>query len=620
MNLYRMAGWSIFAIVLGAVLSPSQTPAQSHLFRALDRLPAGDQDSIQNKAAAAGFKLEPCNLPPLGDGALCGKFEVYENRETKTGRKLGLSVVVLPSTAAKPAPDALFVFEGGPGAGAADRAKSGFRKAFYAKIRKERAVVLVDQRGTGSSNRLDCSVYAEKNDMASYFAPPFSVERVRACVQNLGQTADLSLYTSSIAMDDIDDIRAALGYDRIDLYGASYGSTAALVYLHRHGDHVRAAAIEAVCPPDYKLPLPFSKTVQAALQRTLDDCAANPRCNGAFPNLKSELDDVIGKLDKEPASVTTGNPLTGQRVDLKMTRFGFVEGMRLLLYDPQTAGLVPMFIHQAHNGDFAQFSVFSYLALSGVSRILAGGMSLSVLCAEDVPFITDKEAQTETAGTYYGDFRLKRAIEACKEWPRGKIPADFRDPIKSNSPILILSGDMDPVTPPAVAARLVPNLPNSRQIVGHNWGHGAVSECAEELVSKFLTDGSAKSLDAGCVERSRRPPFSIGFFAEIPTADSRLTKTSWAGALKTGAASLRLVLNVYKSADGKIMAALDSPDQGLSNLAVDEVTVGDGQMHFEMTALQAAFDGKLAGDGKEANGFWKQGGAQIPVTFKQEAN
>src|ERR1700741_61613 len=206
-------------------------------------------------------QLKPCNNPTLTSDALCVKYEVFENRATRTGRRIPLNIILLPAKSAKPAPDPVFYLADGPGAAATGYAEAAFMNG----LRRNRDVVLVDQRGTGESNPLNCAPFGSREDMRGYFGEQFPVEKIRACRAELEKVADLKLYTTSIAMDDLDEVRSALGYDRVNIYGGSYGSTTSLVYLRQHGDRVRSVAIFGVAPPAAKIPLSFSKGVQDSM-------------------------------------------------------------------------------------------------------------------------------------------------------------------------------------------------------------------------------------------------------------------------------------------------------------------------------------------------------------------
>jgi pimeloyl-ACP methyl ester carboxylesterase len=244
------------------------------------------------------------------------KYEVYENRATKTGRRIPLNIILLPARSSKPAPDPVFYLAGGPGAGASGYAEATFMEG----LRRNRDVVLVDQRGTGESNPLNCAPFGTKEDMRGYFGEQFPIEKVRACRAELEKVADLKLYTTSIAMDDLDEVRAALGYDRINVYGGSYGSTTSLVYLRQHGDHVRSVAIFGVAPPSAKIPLSFAKGVQDAVNRMFADCAADQACKAAYPDVEAEFKKVLARFDNGPVEIDIPNIYTRSSQKVSVTR------------------------------------------------------------------------------------------------------------------------------------------------------------------------------------------------------------------------------------------------------------------------------------------------------------
>ena len=446
--------------------------------------------------------LQPCGLPGVAKDALCGQYEVFEDRAAQKGRKLKLNVTLLPALVDKPAPDPIFYFAGGPGGAASTYANA----SFMTQMHRTRDVVLVDQRGTGRSNPLRCEFRGDPADMRGYFVEGMTLEAVRACRTELEKVADLKLYTTSIAMADLDDVRAALGYDKINVYGGSYGSTAALAYLHLYPQHVRAAAVTGVAPLDYKLPLPFGKGIERALERLFADCAADAQCQAAFPELRKEWATVVARLDAGPVTFDTLNPFTGQKQQVTMTRAGFTEDIRLMLYQPTVLSALPLLIHQMHQQDYARFGLIAYQVFRGTDTNIARGMQLSVLCAEDIPFIREDEIGPALGGTFYGESRTRTYQRACEQWPRGAVPGKFRAPIKSDLPVLMLSGELDPVTPPDAATPLLRGLPHARQIILRNATHSTY-ECAERLVREFFDRGTAAGLDASCAEQIKRLPF-----------------------------------------------------------------------------------------------------------------
>jgi pimeloyl-ACP methyl ester carboxylesterase len=451
------------------------------------------------------INVEPCNASNLTKDALCGKYEVFEDRTAKAGRKIALNILILPALAAKPAPDPVFVIAGGPGQGAANVAKTA--GDYLILLRRERDVVFIDQRGTGESNPLNCTRAGNKDEMSGYFAQASNLDSVRECRAQLEKNANLTQYTTSIAMDDLDEVRAALGYDRINLHGGSYGTFAALVYMRQHGDRVRAAILEGVSPVEAKIYLPFAKGVEHSLERVFSDCAADKECNAAFPNLRAELKELAAKLEKKPATFESTNPVTGKREMVTLSKDVFAEQVRTLLYIPIYWRWLPVLIHEANKENLGPFASIAYRNIRGIGDQLATGMSFSVVCAEDVPFITEDEIKQSTAGTFYGDYRIRTAMRACEQWPKGKVAPSFNQPVKSNIPVLMICGDLDPVAPPWAAAGAARFLPNSRQITIPNTGHYFRFQCVDDLSAEFIEKGSAKSLDDSCVKEIERPPF-----------------------------------------------------------------------------------------------------------------
>ncbi|MDQ3919606.1 MAG: alpha/beta hydrolase, partial [Acidobacteriota bacterium] len=447
-------------------------------------------------------ELHPCAQPEMPKDFLCGQYEVFENRAAKAGRKIKLNLMVLPALSDTPAPDPVFYLAGGPGAGATTYAKA----SFIHRLHRTRDVVLLDQRGTGESNPLVCKFRGASGDMQSYFVDVLTPEAVRACRAELEKTADLRLYTTTIAMADLDEVRDALGYGKVNVYGGSYGSTTALAYLHFYPQHVRTVTVTGVAPLDLRLPLSFGKGVEHALERLFADCDADSQCHAAFPELRREFAAVVERFDKAPVTFDTLNPSTGQKQRVTMSRNGFAENIRLMLYHPNVMAALPLLIHQVYQQDYARFGAIAYQVFRATDSLIARGMQLSVVCAEDIPFITDADIKERLSGTFYGEAPARIYQKVCAEWPRGEVPAKFTEPVKSDVPVLMLSGELDPVTPPELATPLLRNLPNARQVVMHNATHNSY-DCAEALARDFIERGTAQGLDTSCVEQIKRLPF-----------------------------------------------------------------------------------------------------------------
>jgi pimeloyl-ACP methyl ester carboxylesterase len=460
----------------------------------------------QTQATRAIDKLTPCKGDKVPVDAYCGTLAVYENRDTKRGRQIDLNIVVLPALSNDPKPDPFFFLAGGPGQGAAQMAKP--LRELFRQVLTDRDIVLVDQRGTGKSNPLNC---IDPDDSLKTFSEgeEVALEKLKKCMA--GYDADLRLYTTTIAMDDLDDVRAYLGYDRINVYGGSYGTRAALVYMRQHGDRVRTAVLDGVAPTNMRLPLFFARDVQRAFDRLIADCEKDAACNAAYPNLGARMRALVDRLEKNPPLVSIVHPRTGERGEIRMTPRILMNVFAATLYQPLAASLIPALIDRAEKNDFQ--GVF---ALGGAGSgdpddvNMAVGMQLSVICAEDAPRITPEESKKESAGTIFGPYVMRLQQQGCAMWPRGTVDAAFYQPVQSAIPTLILSGEIDPVTPPVWGEEIAKTLPNSRHIVMPGTGHTAGGTgCGRRLIRAFIDAGTAENLDTSCVDKITRPPYFV---------------------------------------------------------------------------------------------------------------
>jgi len=454
--------------------------------------------------------LNDCQPPGVKGPAKCGTLEVYENRATKKGRMISLNILVLPATGDKREPDPWVYFSGGPGSAATEDA-AGLADVFN-RIREHRDMLFVDQRGTGKSNGLDCPMY-NPDDLQSYLGYFFPVEDIRKCRPQLEAKADLTLYTTDIAIDDMDEVRAALGYEQLNLFGGSYGTRAALTYLKRYPKRVRTATLQGVAPPNEYMPLDFPLGNERALQGILAECAADEACNAAFPNLKDESKSLLAQLIKGPVEVEVQKPNSSERVKVKLSRDLAAEAIRYMLYNPVGASRVPLIIHLAAQGNFVPLTEAALRFRKLLVATGFNGMYLSVTCAEDLPWIKPGEGERMAANTFLGDYRLRQQREACALWPRATIAKDYADPVRSDVPVLILTGELDPVTPPSNGDAVAKTLKNSLHIVVPHGAHGLGGleniDCILRLTAEFVERGSTQGIDTSCVKTIRRKGFAL---------------------------------------------------------------------------------------------------------------
>ena len=488
MRTYRFAGFVILALF--ATLQAAST--------------------TQPAVAKVTVELKPCKPQGIQGEAKCGTLEVFENRATQKGRKIKLNILVLPANGPQREPDPLFYFAGGPGSAATEDAQ-GIAQILTG-MRQRRDLVFVDQRGTGQSNPLNCELF-NAADPQSYLGSFFPLEDVRKCREQLEPKADLTLYTTNIAMDDLDDVRAALGYEQINLYGGSYGTRAALVYLRRHPKHVRTVILHGVAPTNQFMPRNFPQDAERALQGVLSECEADEACRKAFPQAKTDAQRVLEQLLQSPAQAEVKLPQSKDPVTVKLNRNLAAEAVRYMMYSPMGARRVPLFLHAAAEGNYVPLAQAALFYRQNLVATGSNGMYLSVTCAEDLPYVSPKEARQIGTNTFLGAYRYDQQSAACELWPLGVIDSKYAEPVRSAKPVLIMTGEWDPVTPPSQGDAVARTLPNSLHIVVNDGAHGFGGllgiECIDRLMTQFVERGTVKDLDTSCTKNIKRNGFAL---------------------------------------------------------------------------------------------------------------
>jgi pimeloyl-ACP methyl ester carboxylesterase len=477
----------------------SNPPATSPIASANDASPAPDQLVLGDCDA------DIQNVPMRGE-ARCGCLSVWEDPASGSGRQIKLHVAVLPAVSRNKAADPLFFIAGGPGEAASE--SYAVLSAAFDTINQKRDIILVDQRGTGLSNALECDF--EDVEDSSDLATPF-----KQCLAQVQEHADPRFYTTAIAMDDLDRVRQALGYAQINIYGVSYGSRAALAYMRQHPDRVRSVILDGVVPMGWVLGVEAPADAQRAIDLQFDRCAKQPECAQAFPNVRQEFQDLLSWLESEgQVEVKLDHPISGEPTTVTLDKDSFANLVHLMSYAPESTALLPLLIHTAHTRhDFQRFAAITLSTEGVLSQSISAGMRMSVACAEDQPFMHDK---TIPPG-YLGDFTVRVFNEVCSVWPRGSIPAGFTDPVRSNAPTLLISGEFDPVTPPENAEQAAQTLPNSLHIVVPGMGHANVHRgCLPRIATDFIESGAATGLDTACVQDIQPMPFFINFNGPQP--------------------------------------------------------------------------------------------------------
>jgi pimeloyl-ACP methyl ester carboxylesterase len=449
--------------------------------------------------------LTPCSPADVAAPALCGKYSVWEDRDARRGRRIELRVLVLPAQGSTRLPDPLFYFAGGPGQSAVDGA-SGIG-GLLTRVRTHRDLVFMDLRGTGESGALVCENPAQDAPLQAWFGEFLPDAFVRKCLAQ--QSADVRLYANPPAVDDVEEVRAALGYGRINLFGISGGTRTAQVYLGRHPGSVRAMVLKGVVPMDMENPLPHARNLETSLKALLDACAADTACRTAYPDLAGDWERSKQHFAAGPVEAAVTHPATGKSGRVRFDRGAYADGVRHVLYSVHASRELPAMVHAAAGGNFDAFAQRELRQAIGFGDI-ADGSFLSTTCAEDVRYISEEDVQRATKGTFLGDYRVRRQQAACAIWPSADFGPDFQNAVRSPVPALLISGVHDAVTSPEGAERVAQALFNSRHVIFPNQSHDFANvRCDVQLIADFIAAGSADQLDVSCIAATRRPPFVV---------------------------------------------------------------------------------------------------------------
>jgi pimeloyl-ACP methyl ester carboxylesterase len=451
---------------------------------------------------AIAVALEPCRIVGSDRVAQCGAVERPLDPSVQGGPTLAVRVAVFPARqGARRRP--LYFFAGGPGQAGTEAFGPLLGK--LDELGRDRDLVLFDQRGTGSSAPLDCKPDDEELSLADKLSGDAELEILAECLA--GYEHDPRFFVTSIAAADLDAVREALGHEQIDLIGGSYGTRAAMVYARAFGDRVGRIVLDGVAPVDMALPSSFGVDAQAALDRMFVDCAAAPECAAAFPDAEAKLERWLAGLKDTPMRTVVEDPRTGTRERVELGARHIAQLIRGVLYVPTLVSVLPLTLSLAESGNVGPLVAQGLVLGDSIDESFSYGMFLSVVCAEDVPFI-DEAATAPNDATFLGRGYLDIVRESCASWPTAPLEPGYRDPIALEHPTLVLSGELDPVTPPRWGEHVLPHLRAGRYIVVPGSGHGTMSvPCVTNMIETFLN--GSDTLEIGCLGDTARPPFFV---------------------------------------------------------------------------------------------------------------
>ncbi|WP_460457156.1 alpha/beta fold hydrolase [Arenimonas alkanexedens] len=453
------------------------------------------------------LEFTPCQLGQAGTGATaraeCATLEVPEDPTRPEGRKITLKIALAASRAAEPATDPLIFFAGGPGQSATETYASAVPA--LARVREKRHLLFMDQRGTGGSQPLACVIPAQFDEAMP--SAELQIQLAQDCRDSLD--ADLAQYTTSVAAADVEALRQALGAPQLNLYGGSYGTRIAQEYARQQPDAVRSIILDGVVPPGLVLGSEHAINLEDALKQILADCANQTGCREAFGDPYRTLYTLRDRARAEALPVSLRDPLTHQPRELKLDEGSVALIARLFAYAPETAALLPLLLDEAAKGRPESLVSQAALVFDSLTGMINHGMQLSVICAEDAPRM---QARPEDRDLVLGDSLVGVTLNQCSVWPKGPVSKDFYAPLTTDTPTLLLSGELDPVTPPRYADEVLASLGKARHLVGKGQGHIMLARgCTPRLVGEFVDKLDPVALDASCLDPLGATPFFLNY-------------------------------------------------------------------------------------------------------------
>ncbi len=456
-------------------------------------------------ADVSALELEPCFIGADGSGvstaAHCGRLAVPENRDNPD-KMIELNIAVIKSGSADKLNDPLLLLAGGPGQGAVDTF-AGLAKPIGVSL-PLRDVVMVDQRGTGDSNPLRCEITPEDMEAMNDLDVEALTAWTKTCHQSLD--ADTRMYTTTEAIHDLEAVRGALGYAQWNLYGGSYGTRKALTYMRMYPESIRAVVLDAVVSQDEALGVSHEENLRSTLNRVFDLCEKDESCATAFGDAEQQMWKFLEQLQEEPLNLRLLNSSTGEFEDVIMTREYAVLALRMFAYSPETMGLIPLMVSLANQGQPETMAAQAQMVMNSLNQGLNNALEMSVTCAEDVPFMP---RTSNVSNSLFGDNLFELMHARCDQWDYMAVDAAFKEPVSSDIPTLLLSGEYDPVTPPAFAERAMETLSNAQHLVAKGQGHIVGTRgCMPKIVSAFFKDPETE-LETGCMDDFRDFSFFI---------------------------------------------------------------------------------------------------------------
>ncbi|WP_376692859.1 alpha/beta hydrolase [Wenzhouxiangella sp. EGI_FJ10409] len=459
-------------------------------------------------------ELSKCEMSAAGGrltaSALCGTIGVPENPDEPEGRQLDLAFAVKPARAGTARPDPVVFLAGGPGQSARDALP--IVQAALRELNRDRDLIFLDQRGTGGSNALECS-FDEQGEL--WLEPDWEElnRQLRDCLDDWD--ADVRYYTTSDGARDLEALREAYGFESLNLIGGSYGTRMAQVYLRNHPERVRSVVLDGVVPTRLALGAEHAEMLDRALGKLFAECREDSACAEAFPGLEEAFEALKARYREQSPQVVVTHPRTGEGVDLRFSRDVLASALRFLAYNPESQMMIPYLVHEAAGtGSPERLASQAMIVSDQMNDMIAIGLNFAVGCSEDWPIWPEGVDHSQTL---LGDSMREIYEQVCAWWPAGETPPDFHAPFDADVPVLLLSGELDPVTPPEYGEEAAEQFSDSRHLVANGRGHIVLTNpCMSGITTQFVRQASVDELDVECMDRIGHEPFFLDLLGPAP--------------------------------------------------------------------------------------------------------
>jgi len=441
--------------------------------------------------------------------AQCGTLEVPEDRAAVDGRSIELAWAVVEARTADPRPDPVVFLAGGPGQSA--RAIAPLIARALRDINDARDLIFLDQRGTGGSNALECRLAEEVFTIEPGLD---EIERqLREC--HAGLDAAVEHYTTGDAADDLEALREHLGLEALNLVGGSYGTRLAQVYLRRYPAAVRSVVLDGVVPTRLRLGAEHAVMLDRSIDALIRRCAGTDECNRSFPGLADAFAELKRRYRAGSQTILATHPRTGVAEEIEFDDAVLAASLRFLAYSPESRMIIPYLIHEAATtGSPERLATQALITSEEMGEDIAIGLNFSVGCSEDWPWWPDDD---DASGTLLGNAFPELYRRVCAWWPADPVGPAFHQPFDRDVPVLILSGEVDPVTPPVYGEEAAEQYSRSLHLVAPGRGHITMTNpCIGGVVGAFVEAGALDGLDTECTDTLGPEPFFLDLLGPSP--------------------------------------------------------------------------------------------------------